>query len=101
MSRKRTNVADTQPAGSAADSPLWMKLVRDEDGPKWGNILVMLAVTVASGWLASKAQRAGSNPDSNPKLLYSSYQIRAGRKIEQFGRDLQESGWALYEQARP
>lgn len=93
---------DIKPAGSAADAPLWMKLVRDDDGVKWGNILVMLAVTIASGYLGVRAQRAGSNPDAarELKMTLARKLVYVGSKLERLGRDIQETGWAKYEQVR-
>lgn len=91
-----------KPAGSAADAPLFMRLVRDDDGVKWANILVMLAVTVVSGYLATKAQRAGSNPDSarELKMKVARAQITMGSKIVRLGQRVEETGWKAYEQAR-
>lgn len=93
---------ETKLAGSAADAPIWMKLVRDEDGIKWGNILVMLAVTVASGYLATRAQRAGSSADAGRELKMNLARktVTIGSRLERLGRDIQERGWAVYEQAR-
>ena len=95
-------MAETKAAGSAADAPLFMRLVRDDDGVKWANILVMLAVTVVSGYLATKAQRAGSNPDSarEVRMKVARAQITVGSKLVRFGQRVEDAGWQAYDQAR-
>lgn len=41
-----------------------MRLVRGDDGElRWDRILLMLALTIVSGYLASSSQRLGSHPD--------------------------------------
>lgn len=50
--------------GESRDNPVFMKFIRDEqDNVKWGNILLLTVLTIASGYLASRAQRLGANPD--------------------------------------
>jgi hypothetical protein len=50
--------------GTTADNPLYFKFLRaDDDSIDWGKVVLALALTVLSGYLATQAQRAGSNPD--------------------------------------
>jgi hypothetical protein len=89
--------------GSTKDEPVFMKLIRDEDGIKWGNMLVMLGLTVLSGYLASKSQRWGSSPD-----VATALKMRAALAGEKIGNEITRAGIALsiassraYDRARP
>lgn len=54
----------TNPAGTSRDNPLYFKFLRDgEDNLQLGKIVVALALSVLSAYLATQAQRAGSGPD--------------------------------------
>jgi hypothetical protein len=96
-------VTDITVPGSTADRPVFMKMIRDEDGVKWGNIVVMLGVTVLSGYLASRSQRWGASPD-----LQTVIRMRAARLGEELGGRITRAGVALsivssraYDRARP
>jgi hypothetical protein len=50
--------------GGDKDTPIFMKMVRADDGEiRWGRILVMLGLTILSGYLATASQRARAQPD--------------------------------------
>jgi hypothetical protein len=69
-----------------------MKLVRDGDGQvQWGKIVVMLALTVVSGYLASQSQRAGARPD-----LVKQAKMRAYLTVEKAAR-VQAAAWKRVE----
>jgi hypothetical protein len=79
-----------------------MRLVRDDDGkPKLGNILIMLALTVASGYLASKSQRAGASAVQIPPKVryYHAVQVIAGQQV-QFWTEIQKRAATRYDIAR-
>lgn len=85
------------------DRPLFVKLVVDDDNkPRWGNILVMLGVTILSGWLASQSQRAGANPDATKQLRMkvARAEITIGHRLQRVGRSIEDAGWTAYESAR-
>jgi hypothetical protein len=89
--------------GSTPETPVFMKMIRDEDGIKWGNIMIMLGVTVLSGYLASRSQRWGSSPD-----LQTAVRMRAAQAGEKLGVQITRAGVALsiassraYDRARP
>lgn len=89
------------PAGSGRESPLWMRLVKDDEGIKWANIIVMLTVTVASAYLAARAQRAATSPDTkSPAMMLAETRIRLGNYLQRTGRYMEASGWELYERER-
>lgn len=53
----------TEP-GTSRENPLYFKFLRDEqDNIQWSKVVLALALTVLSGYLATQAQRAGSGPD--------------------------------------
>lgn len=93
-----------QVAGESAARPVYMKMVRDGDGEiRWGRILVMLAVTVLSGYLATKSQRAGGRIDFETEL-----KMRAALAGQKTGSALCRAGCAIsvasakaYDRARP
>jgi hypothetical protein len=90
--------------GSSKDQPFFMRLVYDEDDAiKWGNVLVMLGLTVLSGYLAARSQRAGSMPDTAAMI-----RMRIARAGEQLGGQITRAGVALsiascraYDRERP
>jgi hypothetical protein len=50
--------------GASPDNPVYFRFLRDEDNAlDWKKIVVMLGLTVLSGYLATQSQRAGSSPD--------------------------------------
>jgi len=96
-------VTEITAPGATPDQPVFMKMIRDDDGFKWGNIVVMLGVTVLSGYLASRSQRWGSSPD-----LQTAVRMRAARLGEELGGRITRAGVALsiassraYDRARP
>lgn len=89
--------------GSTPDNPLFFKFLRDEDDQiSLKKIVVMLALTALSGYLATQAQRAGSSPDQ-----LKSARMRVHRAAETVSRR-QAAFWSsvadhhhdLYEIAR-
>lgn len=96
-------MTDTSAPGSTPEQPVFMKMIRDEAGIKWGNIVVMLGVTVLSGYLASRSQRWGASPD-----LQTVVRMRAALLGEELGGRITRAGVALsivssraYDRARP
>lgn len=89
--------------GSTKDVPVFMKMIKDEDGIKWGNMIIMLGLTVLSGYLASKSQRWGSSPD-----MATALKMRAAQAGEKIGGTITRAGVAVsiassraYDRARP
>jgi hypothetical protein len=89
--------------GTSKDAPVFMKLIRDDDGIKWGNMVIMLGLTIVSGYLAAKSQRWGSSPD-----LSTMVKMKVAQLGEQLGNEITKAGVALsiassraYDRARP
>lgn len=91
----------TEPSGTR-DNPVWMKIIHDEDGIKWANLIVMLGLTALSGYLAARAQRAGSNPDLGVelRLKIAAAGERLGNEITKVGVALSISSARAYDRAR-
>jgi hypothetical protein len=89
--------------GGSKDNPIFMKLIRDDDGVKWGNIVVMLALTVVSGYLATKSQRAGSKIDfeREVKMRVAMFGEKLGNEITRAGVKLSLASSRAYDKARP
>jgi hypothetical protein len=50
------------PELGSKEQPLYMKLIANDDGQvQWKRIVIALAVTALSGWLASSSQRWGGS----------------------------------------
>jgi hypothetical protein len=50
--------------GSTPEAPLYFRFLRDDqDNIQWGKVVVALALSVLSAYLATQAQRSGSGPD--------------------------------------
>jgi hypothetical protein len=86
------------------ESPIYMKFLRDEeDKIDWAKILIMLALTVASGYLASKSQRWGSSstdPIKSLKMSLAEKRIKFGHDLQVAGKAIEEAGWKAYENVR-
>jgi hypothetical protein len=79
-----------------------MQLVRTGDGQiAWGRILVMLGLTVVSGYLASKSQRAGASSIDVPlkARYYHGLQVVAHGQV-QFWTEVQKRATLRYEISR-
>ena len=90
-------------AGSSPEQPLYFKWVRSDDGQiRWGRILLMLGVTVLTGYLSVQSQRAAASPDFNRQLRMNlaHRKITLGVKVQRAGKQLEDAGWAAYEKAR-
>lgn len=89
--------------GTSKEQPVFMRLIQDDDGVKWGNVLVMLGLTIASGYLAAKAQRAGAQPDAAAMLRMRIAQIgeKLGVKITEAGVALSMAASRAYDRERP
>jgi hypothetical protein len=81
--------------GSNPESPFYVRWVTDEDGGiRWGRIALMLALTVASGYLASKSQRWGSGAAQVPLRarayhaagVFAHGQVVRWQRLEDFAR---------------
>jgi hypothetical protein len=95
-------VADTE--AKEEQQPFLVKLVRDEKGkPKWGNILLMLAITAASAYLSAASHRAGSDIDFNSHLQMkiALAQQNLGRQLTKLGDSLYDKGCVNYDRVRP
>ena len=89
--------------GTNADNPVFMRLIKDEDGIKWGNIVLALALTAASGYLASQSQRLGAKVDVNTiiKMRVAAAGERLGNEITKLGVSLSIVSARAYDRARP
>jgi hypothetical protein len=65
-----------------------MRMVTGDDGSvKWGRIVLALALTVASGYLASKSQRWGSGEGVPPRArAYHAVQVYAHGQVTRWQR---------------
>jgi hypothetical protein len=54
---------ETVTPGASPQVPLYMKIVHTDQKLDVGKIVLLLGVTVISGYLASQSQRAGSDAD--------------------------------------
>lgn len=90
----------SSPVLGTETNPVVFKWFRDEDDrPDWGKILLMLGLTIASGYLAAKSQRWGSsssNPVREIKMLAAQKQITIGSRLQRLGQSIEESGWRHY-----
>lgn len=82
------------------DNPVFFRWFKDtDDKTDWGKIVLMLALTVASGYLAARSQRWGSsavNPVKTARLAVAKKEISLGHRLQKAGRALEEAGWAAY-----
>ena len=90
-------------ASGTRDNPVWMKIIHDEDGIKWANLIVMLGLTALSGYLAARSQRAGANPDLGVelRLKVAAAGERLGNEITKLGVALSIASARAYDRARP
>lgn len=89
--------------GSTAEQPVYFKWVTDRDGRiRWGRVLLMLGVTVASAYLSVRTQRAGSSADFEKtlRMAVARRRITVGVRLQQAGRAVEDAGWAAYDSAR-
>jgi hypothetical protein len=88
---------------NSQENPIWMKLVRDEEGIKWGNVVIALLLTAASGYLASQSQRLGSKPDmqSLVRMRVFAFGERLGNEITKAGIAVSIASARAYDRARP
>lgn len=95
----------TAPELGTRESPLYFKWVRDDNGDiNWAKIAIMLAVTVLSGYLATRSQRWGSSsldPVRTARLAVAKKEISLGHRLQKAGRALEEHGWETYSKASP
>lgn len=92
-----------QAAGSSAEEPLFFKWVHNEDDSiNWAKIILMLGLTVLTGYLSVQSQRAASSPDFNRTIRMGLAQkkITLGVKVQRIGMRLENAGWTAYEQLR-
>ena len=89
--------------GGSKEAPIFMRLVRDDDGVKWVNVVIMLGLTILSGYLAAQSQRKGSSIDFNTQL-----KMRVAKAGEGLGNEITKLGIAIsiassraYDRARP
>jgi hypothetical protein len=96
-------MTETQDLGTQ-DNPVYFRWFRDKDDkPDWGKILLMLGLTVVSGYLAAKSQRWGSearNPVTEFKMGVAQKEIRIGLSLQRIGKEVEERGWERYEGLR-
>lgn len=91
-------------AGETQDQPIYVRWVTDDDGRlRWDRILVGLALTVVTGYLATAAQRAGSDPDllTLGRMRAARGQQDLGRRLTRLGDRMYEAGCRNYDLARP
>lgn len=72
------------------ENPVWMRLIHDDEGVKWGNVVIMLGLTALSGYIAARSQRAGSNPDLGTEI-----RLRIAAAGEYLGNEITKLGVAL------
>lgn len=82
------------PANSA-EHPFYVRWVTGDDGKvRWDRVLLALALTVASGYLASKSQRWGSSASTVPlrsrayhaAQVFAHAQVTAWQRLESFAK---------------
>ena len=94
----------TEMIGSTEEHPIWMRLIKDDDDKiRWNRIIIALAFTAVSGYLAAASQRAGSHPDTMSliKMRLAVMQQKIGRKMSKAGDSLYENGCKQFDMARP
>lgn len=75
------------PVGATAERPVYVRWVTGDDGVRWGRVVLALAVTVASGYLAARSQRWGSGQGVPPRArAYHAVQVYAGRQAAAWQR---------------
>ena len=91
----------SEPSGTR-ENPVWMRVIHDEDGIKWTNVIVMLGLTALSGYLTARAQRAGANPDlgAELKLRLAAAGERLGNEITKLGVAISIASARAYDRAR-
>lgn len=79
-----------------------MRLVVGDDGaPRWDRIALMLAVTIASGYLASRSQRWGAGAvQIPPRVRYYHALQRVAAGQERFWAEVQKQAAFRYDVAR-
>jgi hypothetical protein len=85
--------------GTNADNPVFMRLIKDEEGIKWGNIVLGLVLTAASGYLASQSQKLDVN--TIIKMRVAAAGERLGNEITKLGVALSIVSARAYDRARP
>lgn len=79
-----------------------MQLVRTDAGKvRWGSILLMLGLTVLSGYLASKSQRLGSSAAGIPvkaRYYHGVQTVAAGQRL--FWTEIEKRAATRYDIAR-
>jgi hypothetical protein len=81
-----------------------MKVIRSDAGEvQWARIALMLALTVVSGYLATRSQRLGSRPDLEvqAKMRVALAEQKAGAALCRAGCALSVAGARAYDRARP
>jgi hypothetical protein len=79
-----------------------MRLVVGDDGAiRWQRIVIMLAVTIASGYLASRSQRWGATAvQIPPRARYYHALQRVALGQEKFWSEIQKQAATRYDIAR-
>lgn len=89
--------------GATPKQPVYFKLVVDDAGEiRWGRVLIMLGLSLASAYLSVRVQRTASSPDLGRTVAMSvaKRRITAGRRLQAAGKAVEDAGWAAYESAR-
>lgn len=89
-------------AGETPDRPVYMQLVRTSTGQvAWGRIILMLGLTVVSGYLAARSQRAGASAMEIPlkARYYHGVQTIASGQVR-FWTEMQKRAAFRYDIAR-
>ena len=101
MAGTRDEVSSAVADLGTRENPVYFRWFRDEDDkPDWGKIILMLGITVVSGYLAAKSQRWGSaadDPVRQVKMRVAQKQITLGARLQRVGRVVEEHGWSAYE----
>jgi len=93
----------TAELGSTPDNPVYFRFLRDDTNKlDLRKVLMMLALTALTGYLAARSQRYGSNPDSlkTARMRYHRAVGSTAARHAQFWSELAKHHADMYEIAK-